>query len=348
MSRGVKILFVTTLVVVFLFFFFFGLKEAESFLAPLLVAAILSLVVLPLSRKMESIGVKRIYSSLLNTFFLFLLSLLVMTIFSFQVKSFVDDWPKIKKTMRPELEQLKTYVFEHSALDKESLEGYGDFSTFIGPGTGQAKKAMVFFSRTMNFIGNYLLTFIYVFFLLNYRKRYKEFLLRLFPNDKQPEVRKVIQKSANVVQQYLVGKLILMALLAVVYSIGLGFSGVSNFILVSLIAAVLTLIPYIGNIIGMALAFTFGYLTSGEIGVLIGILATFTIAQFVESYILQPYVVGDKVDLHPFFVILAVVLGNVIWGVTGMIIAVPVMAIVAVTFLHIPPLHPFGFLFSKK
>lgn len=348
MSRGVKILFITTLVVVLLFFLFFGLREAKSFMAPLVIAAILALVVLPLSRKMESAGLKRVYSSLLNTIILFLLSLLVMIIFSFQIKSFVDDWPKIKQTMRPELEQLKIYVFEHSAIDKEAMEEYGDISTVIGPGTGQAQRAVAFFTRTLNFFGNYLLTFIYVFFLLNYRERYKEFLLRLFSKDKKPAVKEVIQKSANVVQQYLVGKLILMALLAVVYSIGLGLSGVSNFILVSLIAAVLTLIPYIGNILGMALAFTFGYLTSGEIGVLIGILATFTIAQFVESYILQPYVVGDKVDLHPFFVILAVVLGNAVWGITGMIIAVPVMAMIAVTFLHIPLLHPFGFLFSKK
>lgn len=158
----------------------------------------------------------------------------------------------------------------------------------------------------------------------------------------------IIQKSATVTQQYLVGKLILMGILAVLYSIGLGISGVNNFIMISLIAALLTLIPYIGNIIGFGLAMAFGYLLSGDTSILIGIILTFSIAQFVESYVLQPYVVGDKVDLHPFLVILAVVLGNALWGIIGMILAIPVLAIISTIFLHVPPLHPFGFLLNKK
>ncbi len=113
--------------------------------------------------------------------------------------------------------------------------------------------------------------------------------MRLFPDDKGGEVNQIVQKSADVVQHYLVGKLILIGLLAITYSVGLGITGVSNFILVSILAALFTLIPYVGNIIGFGLAMAFGYLTSGEIGVLIGIVITFTVAQFLESYVLQPF-----------------------------------------------------------
>src|SRR5690606_42159221 len=67
--------------------------------------------------------------------------------------------------------------------------------------------------------------------------------------------------------------------------------------------------------LGLVLALAFGYLTSGETGMLIGILITFAVAQFFESYFLEPYLVGDKVDLHPFMVILVVVLGGSIWGI---------------------------------
>ena len=139
-----------------------------------------------------------------------------------------------------------------------------------------------------------------------------------------------------------------MALLAVVYSIGLGISGVNNYILISLIAALVTLIPYVGNNIGLALAMGFGYLTSGEFSVLVGVAITFTVAQFVESYVLQPYIVGDKVGLHPFIVIVVVVAGSALWGVIGMILAIPLVAIITVVFLHISPLEPFGYLFSKE
>lgn len=346
MTKGQKILLIFTLLVVGFYYLFSGMVEARGVLAPLLVAIILALIVLPLSRKMEKKGLSRGWSTFANVILLFLISLGFLALLSFQVKSFVDDWPKIKETMKPKVEQMKAYAFEHTPLEKEDLER-SNYSA-LGSGSNPGRQAFRFFSSTIGFVTSYLITLIYIFFLLNYRKHFREFILKLFPEEKKNEVNQTIYKSANVTQQYLVGKLILMGLLAVVYSIGLGISGVNNFILVSLIAALLTLIPYVGNIVGFTLAMTFGYLTSGETGVLIGVIITFAVAQFVESYILQPYVVGDKVDLHPFFVVLGVVVGGALWGVVGMILAIPVLAVITNIFLHVPPLKPYGFLLRKE
>lgn len=170
----------------------------------------------------------------------------------------------------------------------------------------------------------------------------------LFPDSRKNTVKKVIHETARVTQKYLVGKLFLIGLLAVLYAIGLGISGVDNFIFISLIAATLSLVPYIGNIVGFGLAMIFGYLTSGDTGILLGIIITFSIAQFVESYILEPYVVGDQVDLHPFFIILSVIIGGMIWGIMGMVLSIPILAILHVVFLHISPLKPFGFLLGQE
>lgn len=349
MTKGKQILFYATLTVLCIYFLFLGLAQAQGFLAPLLTAFILALVVLPLSRIMEKKGVKRGISSFLSVFLLFLISLVFMALISFQIQNFVSSWPKIKDTMEPKVEQFKDFVFEHTNLNEEDLEqsSKGASSLLTENISNQGQRAYSFFAGTIGFLGSYLLTFIYIFFILNYRQRFKEFLLRLFPSEKNEDVKEVIQKSATVAQQYLVGKLILILLLSVLYSVGLGFSGVSNFILVSIIAALLTLIPYIGNIIGFTMALIFGYLTSGETSVLIGIILTFSVAQFVESYVLQPYVVGDKVDLHPFIVILAVIIGGALWGVLGMVLAIPLTAIIAIICLNVPPLHPYGYLFSK-
>ena len=380
-SKGKKILIFSTFAVVGVYFFFLGLVKASGFLAPILTAIILALIVLPLSHKMERKGLKKGWSSFLNVLLLFLISLGLMALVSFQVRSFVKDWPKIKKTMEPKVEQLKSFVFEHTPMEKSVIQQSGSQQSSSSgadtgsPGSGKqqtsslgtgsssqgsgaqsgsssagssAQKALSFFQKVIGFMGTFLLTFIYIFFLLNYRQRFKEFIFRLFPEKKRGKVSEVIHKSAKVSQQYLVGKLILMGFLAIIYSVGLGISGVSNFILISIIAALLTLIPYIGNIIGLLMAMAFGYLTSGETMVLIGTAVTFTVAQFVESYVLQPYVVGDKVDLHPFIVIIGVVAGGALWGVIGMILAIPVLAIATIIFLHVSPLHPFGFLFSKE
>lgn len=348
MTKGKSILVFTTVFILGTYFLIAGLFHAKAFLTPLLIAGILALLVLPLSRWMEK-KISRGLASFINTLILLLISIGFMSLFSMQIKNFVDQWPEIKETMEPKIEQVTDYLFEHTPLTQEDLERSEEDKEipFIGSGSDAGRQAVTFLNSVMNFLGNYLLTFIYIFFFLNYRRRFKEFLLRLFKNDKKDEILEVLDNSAKVAQQYLVGKLILIGVLAVLYSIGLGISGIPNFILISALAAVFTLIPYVGNIVGFAMAMALGYLTSGETSVLVGVTITFSVAQLIENYLLEPYIVGDKVDLHPFFVILVVIAGSMIWGVIGMILAIPVLGIINVVFQHIKVLHPYAFLLSK-
>lgn len=336
MTIGKKILFYGILGGIY--FLFLGFVQAKGVLVPLLTAIVLSLVLLPLSNQMEKKSLKRSYSSFFSVFLLFLISLGFMALISFQIQNFIESGPKIEETMEPKVEQLKSFVFKHTMFSEEDLEASTKRKNTLMDGNVESpgQHAYNFFTKTVGFFGNYLLTFIYIFFLLNYRQHFKNFMLQLFPSETNNEVNEVIHKVATVAQQYLVGKLMLMTLLAVLYSVGLGFSGVDHFILISIIAALLTLIPLIGNIIGLTLATVFGYLTTGEISVLIGIIATFTVAQFVESYILQPYVVGDRVNLHPFIVILAVIIGGALWGIPGMVLAIPLTGIMVLFFLKYP------------
>jgi len=330
------------------YFLFTGLAEARGFLAPLVTAIILALLLIPLGNLMEK-KLNRLFASLLSTILLLLFSMGVFLLLSFQVKNFVDDWDKIKETMAPKIEQLQNYAYEHTALSSEDLEKYkeeNDVQSILTSSGNSGQKAFNFINSVTSFISNYLLTFIYIFFLLNYRKRFKVFILKLFSKERKQEVKRTINQTAQVAQFYLRGKLILIVILSILYSIGLGISGVNNFILIAVIASFLTLIPFIGNIIGMGLALIFGYLTQGETSILIGVILTFTLVQFIESYVLEPFIVGDKVDIHPFFVILAIILGNMVWGVMGMILAIPVLGILNVIFNHTPALEPFGYLLS--
>ena len=350
MIKAKAILLQTTLVVAFLFFSTVLLVKAQTILIPLTTAVILALLVLPLSGWLELKFMNRATASLLNTFLLFLISLGFLALISFQAKNIADDWGKIRQSIEPKIEQLKEFILDHLPISEDSLE----LDEVNIPVTGKNTKAdpteeaKSFYYAMLEFLGDYLLTFIYIFFILTYRRHFKEFLIRLFPKEKEAEVKKVIHRSASVTRQYLIGKIVLIAILAALYALGLGISGVDNFILISILAATLSLIPYLGNVIGFGIAMTFGFLTSGETGVLMGIILTFSVAQFVESYILEPYIVGDRVDLHPFFVILAVVIGNSLWGMMGMILSIPILAIINVVLLDIPSFNPFGFLLSNK
>lgn len=351
MTKAKSMLLYSTMVVVFIFFAVTFMVKAEAFLTPLTTAVILALLVLPLSQKMEAHSINRPSASLLNTLFLLLISFGFLFLISFQVKNIVDDWEEIRKTMEPKVEQLKEFIMERSPMGGKSLDIEEEDIPILNNNANVAETqqaAVSFFRRISGFTGDYLLTFIYIFFLLNYRRHFRKFLLWLFPEEKKAQVGEILNKSAQVTQQYLVGKIVLIAILAALYSVGLGLSGVENFIIISILAANLSIIPYLGNIIGFGIAMTYGLITSGDTGLLAGIVITFSVAQFVESYILEPYIVGDRVDLHPFFVILAAVLGNSLWGIMGMVLAIPILAIINVVLLDIPSLQAFGFLLSNK
>ncbi len=349
MSQGKKILLYSASLFVGLFFLFTGVVEAKGFLAPLVTAIILALLALPLSKFLEK-AIARGFASFLTTFVLLLFSLGFIWLISLQIRSFIDDWPEIKEAMTPKLEDFKSYIFEHTPLTEDDLNKSmeGDAVPFLGSAGETGTMALGFFNKTLSFLGTYFLIFIYIFFLLNYRTKFKNFIVMFFQEKKKKEVKEVVDKSGTVVQQYLVGRLLLMLFLATLYSIGLGISGVDNFIIVSIIAALLTLIPVLGNIVGFTLAMAFSYLSTGETAALIGIIITFSCAQLLENYVLQPFIIGDKVNMHPFLVILVVILGGLLWGAIGMILAIPIMAILTIIFLHVPALYPFGYLFSNK
>lgn len=351
MTRGSRMILYTAAILLIIVLLFYGLVQARSFLKPFSIAVILSLMVLPLANKMEH-SMSRGLAAFLNSFMLFLVSLGIVALISMQIQNLVQDWPQIKKTMQPKIEQAKQFLIKNSPLDEGDFQASkkGSDETIlpvVGSG-GKNVQASGMLSSILGFFGNYLLTFIYIFFLLLYRRRFKVFMIRIFPDEKADKVRDTIEKSARVAPKYLRGKLILMAIIAVLYGVGLGITGINNFILVTLISTLLILIPYVGNIIAYLLAISFGFLTSGDTTVIIGVTITFAVAQFIESYILEPYLLGDEVDVHPFFVILAVIIGGLVWGVTGMILAIPLIGILTVVLLNIKELHPLGLLFSRE
>lgn len=343
MTKGNKILFTAGAAIILVYFLTAGLLYSKTFLAPLVTAIILSLLMLPVARKLEAWGVKRVWSSLINVFLLLLLSLGFMWLIGLQIQSFISDWNKAKQKIMPKIEQLQNQVFKETPLDKGDLEKQMSQSK-----SGVGKKALSFVSGLYSFSGDFFITLIYVFFLLNYRRKYRRFIIRLFPKEKNDEVNNVVFKAAELTKSYLYGKFLLMILLAILYAIGMGVTGVNNFIIISLLAALLSIIPYIGNIIAFVIALGLGYITSGDNTALIGIIATFVIAQFVESYLFEPYIVGDRVNIDPFMTILAVILGNILWGVIGMIIAIPILAMVNVIFSHVAPLKPYSYLLSNN
>jgi predicted PurR-regulated permease PerM len=181
-----------------------------------------------------------------------------------------------------------------------------------------------------------------------YRDKFRKAILYFIPEQQRETGATILANFGKVSQQYLFGRFILILFLALFYGVGLSIVNIKYAFLISIIAAILSLIPYIGNIIGVIIALFMSLLTNGSMGAIIGVLIVFSIAQFIESYVLEPYVVGHQVELNPVVTIRGVVIGGMIWGIAGMIIAIPLMGIFKVIFDNVEFLNPLGYLLDEK
>ncbi|MBU1820005.1 MAG: AI-2E family transporter [Bacteroidetes bacterium] len=385
-NKTLHLLLYSTLLIVGVYFFFLGLVRGKSFLAPIAVAAILAMVILPVANWFEHKGMKRVWAALCADLLILFFFAVLTGILAFQIKRFSEEWPSMQRKLEPKINQLQQYISEKTGLTiqeqkqkiQESIKGASssggsEQTAAAGKSDQQARqdqpqqqdsgqtqgqqtstggglmaKAGSFIMKFIGFVGTSLLVLVYIFFFLLYRKKFKDSLIRIAPDDTSEKTGAIIANAAEVSQNYLFGRLIEIVFVAIVYSIGLLISGVQNAILISILGAVLILIPYLGNVIAYVLALGFALFSGGGMGQVIGVTVTFGLTQFIETYTLEPYLVGGKVNLNPVATILVVVLGNALWGVVGMLVAIPALGIAKVIFDNVPVLNPLGYLLGEE
>lgn len=374
--KSKEILLSLTLLVVGTYFFIVGVIEAAGFLKPLAIAVLLTLICIPLCRKLERWKLARGFSALVSVILSLLVFISFFVIISAQLANISERWPEIKRKMQPRLEEVQQAIVKKTGLnfqeefqmlypssDQESSASESKKDKQPTSSDSQAsssesspKKLVTDASEEIgmivmnffNFMSSAVLTLVYLFFLLLYRNKVKRSVLKFFTKANRKEAQEVMNHSIELALNFIVGRVILIVFLAVIYSIGLSVSGIENAILISVIAAILSLVPFIGNIIGYGLSLVMAVFAGAELWGIVGVSITFGLAQFIESYILEPYVVGSKVEVNPLVTIVVVILGGAIWGIVGMILSIPIVGICKIIFDAIPALQPIGYALGEE
>lgn len=176
--------------------------------------------------------------------------------------------------------------------------------------------------------GLLLLTPVVTFYLLKDWQRMLTWLVEEAPEDKRPALRYLGRRIDRVMAAFLHGQAWVCVCCAVLYSVGLFAVGLNYAIVIGVMSGAFKFLPYIGTAISLAIAVTTGVTQSGwDSYLMLGIAATYLITEFVESSFLSPWLIGDRVRLNPALVIFAVLLGGKLWGVVGIFIAIPVVAV---------------------
>ncbi|MEJ7821643.1 MAG: AI-2E family transporter [Chitinophagaceae bacterium] len=340
LSRAIQILFL-------FFIVFAGLYFAKPFLVSFIIAGILAMLFLPLSRRMEKKGINRGLSAVFCILILLAVISGIIALLTWQIAGLSEDFGKMQEHAGKSIAKLKETISNTFGISPQKQQEMIKEQQSSGAG-GAGKVVTAIMGSIMSMLVDTILVFVYIFLLMYLRSHIKQFILKLVPQDEKAKTVKIIDDSSQVGQKYLSGMGMMIVILWIMYGIGFSIVGVKNALFFAMLCGLLEIIPFIGNLAGTALTLIMALSQGGGSNMIIGILITYGCVQFIQTYILEPLVVGAQVKINPLFTIIAIVIGELVWGIPGMILAIPLLGIAKIIFDNIEPLKPYGFLIAEE
>jgi predicted PurR-regulated permease PerM len=334
-STTIKKLLVLALVIA-------GLYFGKEFFIPLTLGAVFATVFLPVCKWLENRRFPRWIACLLCIFILLLLVAGVCGLLTWQVSELASHADQIKERFLKMFSQAQQFIYSRIGVSNQEQNALLKQE--------QSQLTQTIATATSSIIGFLLggvLVMVYIFLLLYYRGHIKTFMLKLAPPEQRDELGKVIVSAANVSQQYLVGLSKMIACLWVMYSIGFSIVGINNAVFFAILCGLLEIVPFVGNIAGTGITVLFSLAQGADMSMVLGIIVTYGTVQFLQSWILEPLVVGSQVKINAMATIVALIFGELIWGVPGIILSIPLIAMFKIFCDHVEPLKPYGFLIGE-
>ena len=313
---------------------------AKDIVVPLAFAAFLAVVMLPLIAKMEERKIPAAISITLVLLGTVVSVGLIIWLIVDQVVGLLNDLPNLQA-------KFETFI---NHVSRTLRRDFG-IST-----TEQNKLAAEFMRSVSLYLGDILLSTttaistlvqipIYIFLFLIYRYKFRDFILNLVPRDGGYGWKRDVER---VVQGYISGLTLVTLIIAALNCIGLLALGIDHAIFFGILSGVLTIIPYVGIIIGAVFPIIMALITKDSIWYSIGVVIVFTVVQFLEGNFITPRITGSKVSINALAAIIALVIGGKILGIAGMILAVPAIGVLKIMLSNSSRLKPFVILLEDS
>lgn len=321
----------------------YSMSVLRGVMVPFAFAMIIAILLNPLVNRFRRMGL----SNVLSIIFSMLIALSVfggiMYFLSSQIAGFADSFPALKSKFSLLLNDLKNWVQGTFGISIQKQVGLLNDAAESG-------KSMV--GQTVgSALGTIVYVFIlpvYVFLLLFYKTLILNFLFEIFAEENSEQVSAVLGETKSAIQSYMIGLLIEALIVAVLNSTALLILGVKYAILLGVLGAILNMLPYIGGLIAIALPILIATVTKDGYTTQLGILIAYIIIQFIDNNFLIPKIVSSKVKINALVSIVIVLLGGALWGVAGMFLSIPFVAILKIIFDRVDGLKPWGKLLGDE
>lgn len=319
---------------------------AQAIIVPLLMAVLFAILLNPVVVFFKTrLKFPHVIASMTAVIIFVILILGIFTFISFQISNMTNDFDKIQENIQIHFRNMQHYIKQNFNISNREQQEYIQSATKDTMQKGKEILGTTLMSFTDTLL-NLTLIPIYIFLLLLYRNHFMLFFIKLFKSENHMQVHEIINQIKISVKSYIIGLILEMIAVAVLTGVGFMIIGVQYAILLGIITGILNLIPYVGILFAGLLSIVASLSGSPDLSIIFGVIMVNVIVQLIDNNIFMPMIVNSKVQINALVSIVGIIIGGTLIGISGMFLAIPVIAILKVIFDRIEPLEPWGYLFG--
>lgn len=319
----------------------------QDLIVPVAFSVILAILLLPITNRLEKMKMGRVPAILISIVIALVVISGIIYFLSVQIAGFADDLPAIKEHLAQHLHTLQQWITSTFKVSGKQQTAYMDTAAekLKSSSGGFVQQTLLGLTDMLVLL---VLIPIYTFLMMYYRHMLHKFFMAVFQKENEQHVKHVITQSKSIVQNYMAGLMIEMAIVAVLNTIGFMIIGIQYAIFLAVLTALLNLVPYIGMLIANIFCMLVTLTNAQSFGDVIWVGVVLALVQFIDNNFLMPRIVGNKVKLNALITLVGVLIGGAICGVSGMFLSIPFIAILKTIFDRVEGLQPWGMLLGDE
>lgn len=339
-----KAVYIALLIIIIVFF----MIMAKPILISLLLSGYIAMLLTSACNKLERRKIPRsISAAICLLLFMSIIGGIFFLIF-LQVKGFTNDLGSgLSEKLNIFIVTINTWFDANLGIDLGMRNGF-EFKKAVAIVQTEDGGTKTLIFSVIDTLSDIILLPVFIFFLLIYRDHLAVFITKVFKKQNNNDLLDKLASIRKIVHAYIVGSGKVMLILAIVNTAILFALGIEHAIFFGLLAGILNIIPYLGPALGAILPFLFALITKDSLFYPFAIVVSFTFIQLLESAFLTPKITGGNVNLNALVTFLGLLIGGAIWGLVGMIIIIPTIAILKSLFELSPDTEPYAYLFGEE
>lgn len=325
-----------------IFFSVLLLYWGKTLFIPILFGLLIAVIMYPIAIWLEAHRFSKTLAIAVCLAIVGILFFALVRILFWQIEIFSKDAIAIIKSLKYALIDLQDWLFNKLNISYQLQNNWSEkFISNIG----------TFFQSTIEATANtlflFFLTPVYTALFMYHRKLFVQFIQSITPANFQNELNIILKEVIHTYFNYIKGMILVYLIVGTLNSIGLLILGVNHAILFGLLCAIMTIIPYVGIFVSALLPISVVWLETESVWYPLGVVGIFSFVQYLEANLIFPKVVGAQLNVSTMAMLVAIILGGMVWGVAGMVLFIPMVAILKIISTHIVSWKPLNLLLSR-